>query len=141
MEAILGESVARQRFAALLLGVFACIALLLAAIGIYGVVAYAVSQRTREFGVRMALGAQHKDVLWLVASHGARLAGLGLALGLTGTLALAGILRGFLFGVSPHDFPTLAGMATFLAAVIFLACYVPARRAMRVDPTVALRYE
>ncbi|HEY6370881.1 MAG TPA: ABC transporter permease, partial [Candidatus Sulfotelmatobacter sp.] len=126
MDQILGGTVARQRFAALLLGVFSGIALMLAAIGIYGVVTYAVGQRKQEFGIRMALGAERGDVLWLVALHGTRLAVVGVTLGLAGTLALTGLLRGFLFGVTAHDASTLAEVATLLGAVMFLACYLPA---------------
>jgi putative ABC transport system permease protein len=141
MDQYVSDSAARQRFGAFLLGTFACIALALAAIGIYGVVAYAVSQRTREFGIRMALGAQTGDVLWQVTTHGMPLAAFGVLIGMAGTVALTGVMRDLLFGVSPHDFGTLAGVAAFLAAITLLACYLPARRAMRVDPMVALRYE
>jgi putative ABC transport system permease protein len=141
MDQYMADSTARQRFGALLIATFACIALALAAIGIYGVIAYAVSQRTREFGIRMALGAERSDVLWLVTGHGARLAALGLVFGMAGTVALTGLLRELLFGVSPHDFATLAAVAAFLAAITLLASYIPARRAMRVDPMVVLRYE
>ena len=137
----IGDSVARQRFSAVLLGVFASIALLLAAIGIYGVVSYATTQRTREFGVRIALGAESGDVLWLVVRHGVRLALAGVVIGLAGAFGLVQFLRSLLYNTSPYDPVTLIGVAAFLAAVTLLACWLPARRATRVDPIIALRYE
>jgi ABC-type antimicrobial peptide transport system permease subunit len=121
--------------------VFASIALLLAAIGIYGVVSYATTQRTREFGVRMALGAESGDVLWLVVRHGVRLALAGVVIGLAGAFGLVRFLRSLLYNTSPYDPATLFGVAAFLAAVTLLACWLPARRATRVDPIIALRYE
>jgi putative ABC transport system permease protein len=141
MDQALGESVARQHFAAVLVGIFAGIALFLAAIGIYGVVAHAVSLRTREFGIRIALGAEVGNVRRLVLRHGITLAAIGVLLGLAGTLALTHLIRGLLFGVSPYDPEIIASVAAFLIAVTLAACWIPAHRATRVDPIVALRYE
>jgi putative ABC transport system permease protein len=141
MDQSLADSVARQRFGAILITIFAGIALFLAAIGIYGVVAHAMSFRTREFGIRVALGAESGDLAWIVLRHGAALAGVGVLIGLVGTLALTQLIRGLLFEVSAHDPTTIAGVAAFLAAVVLAACWIPARRAMRADPIVALRYE
>ncbi|HEU6451673.1 MAG TPA: ABC transporter permease [Gemmatimonadaceae bacterium] len=130
-----------QRLNASLLGVFALSALLLAAIGIYGLMAYAVTQRTREMGIRMALGARPRDVLSLVVRQGMTLAGLGIALGIVGALAATQLLASMLYGVAPTDPVTFTGVAALLAAVALLACWLPARRAARVDPNVALRAE
>ncbi|HEY2459802.1 MAG TPA: ABC transporter permease [Candidatus Acidoferrum sp.] len=141
MEQALGEAVARQHLGAVLVGIFAGIALFLAAIGIYGVMAHAVSLRTREFGIRIALGAEREDVRWLILRHGGAIAGIGVLLGVAGTLALTHLMRGLLFGVTAHDPATIAGVAAFLIAVTLAACWLPARRAVRVDPIVALRYE
>jgi putative ABC transport system permease protein len=141
LEQWLGDSVARQRFSTVLLGTFAGIAFLLAAVGVYGVVAYSVGQRTREFGVRMALGAETGDVAWLVLGHGLRIAAFGIVLGLAGGLAINQFLRGLLFHVSPYDPVTFATVAIVFAGVTLLACWVPARRATKVDPMIALRYE
>jgi ABC-type antimicrobial peptide transport system permease subunit len=125
----------------LLLGVFAFVALFLAAVGLYGVVAYAVSQRTQEIGLRMAIGAQRGDVLRLVLGHGMKLALLGVAVGVGGALALSRYIATMLFEIDRFDAPSYAGTAAALLAVSALACYVPARRAMRVDPLVAMRAE
>jgi putative ABC transport system permease protein len=141
MDQAVGDSVARQHFTAVLFATFAGIALFLAAIGIYGVVAHAVSLRTREFGIRMALGAKVGDVWSLVFRQGLLLAGTGVALGVIGTLALTPLIRGLLFGVGTHDPLTIAGVAAFLFSVALAACWIPAHRATRVDPLVALRYE
>jgi putative ABC transport system permease protein len=141
MEQALGNSVARQHFGAVLVAIFAGIALFLAAIGVYGVVAHAVSLRTREFGIRMALGAEVIDVWSLVFRHGLALAGIGVMFGVAGTLALTPLLQGLLFGVSAHDPATIATVSAFLAAVTLAACWIPARRATQVDPIEALRYE
>jgi putative ABC transport system permease protein len=130
-----------QRLNASLLGVFALSALLLAAIGIYGLMAYAVTQRKREMGIRMALGARPRDVLSLVVRQGMTLAGLGIALGIVGALAATQLLASMLYGVAPTDPVTFTGVAALLAAVALLACWLPARRAARVDPNVALRAE
>ncbi len=141
LEQWMGDSVARQRFSTVLLGLFAGIAFLLAVVGIYGVVAYSVSQRTREFGVRMALGAESGDVLWLVLGHGLRIAGLGIVLGLAGGLAVSQFLRQLLFHVSPYDPEIFICVAIVMAFITLLASWMPARRATKVDPMIALRYE
>jgi putative ABC transport system permease protein len=132
---------AGPRFSVVLFGVFAALGLTLAVVGVYGVVSNAVSQRTHEIGVRKALGAASADVLRLVFRFGARLILLGIGIGLAVSLAIARILSNQLWGVSPHDPLTLFSVIVLLLLVGFLACWVPARRAMRVDPLVALRYE
>ena len=134
-------SLALQLMAATLLGGFGILALSLAALGIYGVLAYSVSQRTREIGVRMALGAQIQDVLGLVLRQGLSLAVIGLVLGLAGTAATTRLLRGFLHEIDPLDPATCATMIGLLTAAVLLACWIPARRAARVDPMEALRSE
>ena len=129
------------RFMTFLLGVFAVTALFLAAIGVYGVMNYAVSRRTGEIGIRMALGAQRRDVLWMILREGAGMVGAGLLLGLVGAIAVSGTLEWLLFEVSPRDPLTLAAIMVLLAGVAFVACWLPARRATKVDPMVALRCE
>jgi putative ABC transport system permease protein len=141
MDQRLSESIAPQRFNALLVGMFALLALGLGAIGIYGVLAYSVAQRTHEIGVRVALGARREDVLALVVGEGMRIVALGMGIGLLGALALPPLLRSLLFGVKPSDPVTLVAVSVGLALVAALACYLPARRATKVDPMVALRYE
>ena len=135
------ESVAQPRFRTLLLGAFAAMALLLAAIGVYGVIAYSVAQRTQEFGIRMALGAARSDVVRLVMSRGFAIGGSGVLIGLAASLLLTRTLQRFLFGVTATDPLTFAAVALGLWSIALLACYLPARRATRVEPTVALRYE
>jgi putative ABC transport system permease protein len=141
MNEIRSAAVAMREFNMTLLSLFAGAALLLAAIGIYGVIAFSVTQRTQELGVRMALGAQRSDVLRLVLGEGLRLAATGIAAGLAGTLALTRVLQTFLYGVSPTDPTALACTTLLLGSIALFACYIPARRAMKVDPMVALRYE
>jgi putative ABC transport system permease protein len=141
LEDVVSKSVSRPRFYAVLLASFACVALLLAAVGLYGVIAYGVTRRTREIGVRVALGARPQDVLALVVGEGARLLGLGLAAGLALAFAATRLLRGLLFGVSPTDPASLLLVAALLSTVALLACVLPARRAARLDPVDALRTE
>jgi putative ABC transport system permease protein len=135
------ESLAPQRFNAALVGIYAGLALLLAVVGIYGVLAYMVTQQTHEMGIRMALGAQRRDMFAYVLFRGARLVILGAAIGLLGAAIVTRFLVSLLFGVSSHDPATFVGVPIVLAAVAMLACYLPALRATRVDPMVALRYE
>ena len=141
MNEIFSDSLAGQRFNALLLGIFASVALILAMIGVFGVINYSVAQRTHELGIRIALGAQRRDVFKLVVGQGLLLAVIGIGLGAAGALALTRLIAGLLHGVSPSDGPTFIVVSLIVTVVAFLACYLPARRATRVDPLVALRYE
>jgi putative ABC transport system permease protein len=141
MDQLLSDSVVQPRLNLTLLAAFATIALVLAAVGIYGVMAYTVTQRTHEIGIRMAMGAQSEDVLKQVLREGARLAAIGLAVGLLGSLAATRLIRTLLFGVETTDPLTFVAVAVILLGVSLAACYIPARRATRVDPLVALRYE
>ena len=141
MNQVLAQSLSAQRFSTTLFTLFAALALTLASIGVYGVTAYTVAQRTHEIGVRVALGAQRGDVLRLVLEQGARLALLGVAVGVAGALALTRLMNAMLFGVSAGDPLTLVVVSGVLVGIVLLACFVPARAAMRVDPMVALRNE
>jgi putative ABC transport system permease protein len=141
MDQALGATLKRERFTMLLLSVFAAVALALAAVGLYGVVSYAVSQRTREIGIRMALGARRSDVLMMVIGQGIKLAGAGALIGLGGALALKRLIETLVFGVSATDPLTFTTIALLLELVALLACWIPARRATKVDPMIALRCE
>jgi putative ABC transport system permease protein len=138
---IVSDSTAQRRLAVMLITVFAAVALLLAAVGIYGVMSYAVAQRTQEIGIRMALGAERRDILRMVLRHGGLMAVIGIGLGVTVALGLARLITSLLFQVSATDPPTFSVVPVVLIAVALLACYIPARRATRVDPLVALRYQ
>jgi putative ABC transport system permease protein len=140
IEQLVDESVAQPKFRTFLLGVFSAVALLLAAIGIYGVVAYSVSQRTREIGIRMALGAQARDVLKLIVRRGMVLTLAGIAAGIVGAFALTRVISNLLFGVGATDPVTFIGVSLFLILVSLLACYLPARRASKLNPVTALAH-
>ena len=137
----IGTSLYAARLGAWLLGAFGGLALVLAAIGIYGVLAFSVSRRTREMGIRLALGAEARDVFLLVVRDGMLLVGAGIIVGLAGALASGRSLASFLYGVSTTDLPTFAGVTVILTSVALVACVIPAFRAMRVNPIAALRYE
>ena len=141
MDKVVADSIAAKRFTMMLLGAFASIALLLASIGIYGVLSYFAAQRTQEIGLRMALGAQRSDVLRIILSDGARMTFVGVAIGVVAALGLTRLMSKMLFGVRPTDPFTFTAVALLLCCIALFACYVPARRAMNVDPIVALRYE
>jgi putative ABC transport system permease protein len=141
MSTLAAQSVGLRRVSTLLLAGFATLALVLAAVGIYGVMAYSVAQRTHEIGTRMALGAQPMDVLRLVLGQGARLTVFGVIVGVFTALVLTRFMASILFGVSPRDPLTFAGVAILLIFIALTACYIPARRAMHLDPMAALRYE
>jgi ABC-type antimicrobial peptide transport system permease subunit len=141
MEQVVSESVARERFSMLLLGAFAGLALLLAAVGIYGVMSYAIAQRTREIGIRMALGARRSDVLQLALGEGLRLVSVGVLIGLAAAFVLTRVMASLLFGVTPTDAATFITISVMLMSVATLASYIPALRATKVDPIFALRYQ
>jgi putative ABC transport system permease protein len=141
MDERIDHSLSSRRFSMVLLAAFASLALTLAAIGIYGIVAYSVTERTREIGVRLALGAQRRDVIGMVIGQGMTMAGLGTVIGVTAALLLTRLMSSLLFGISPADPMTFLAIPLLLIAVAFVACYVPARRATRVDPLQALRSE
>ena len=136
---LVGDSLARQRFALALFAIFSAVGLLLAAVGLYGMVSHAVAQRTREIGIRLALGAQARDIVRLVAGQGLGTVGLGLLAGVAGALLLTRFLGALLFGVSAHDPLTYAAMVALLSLVAAAASFLPARRAIRVPPMTALR--
>jgi predicted permease len=141
MDDVVSRSVAQRRLMMVMLAIFAAAALLLASVGIYGVIAYSVTQRTREIGIRLALGAQRSDVLRMIVGQAAALALAGIIIGAAAAALLTGLMRGLLFEVKPSDPATFAGVAAVLACVALLASYVPGRRATRVDPVIALRAE
>ncbi|MGC1256565.1 MAG: FtsX-like permease family protein, partial [Candidatus Acidiferrales bacterium] len=141
LQKVISNQLLGLSYVAVMLSALGAIALVLASIGVYGVMAYSVSERTHEIGVRLALGAQRRDVMNLVLTRGVILTSIGLLIGLPISVALAQLLAGVIFGVSAGDFTTFAGTTLLLCAITMLACYIPARRAMSVDPIVALRYE
>jgi putative ABC transport system permease protein len=141
LASLVDDSVAQPRFSMLLLGAFGAFALILASIGIYGVISYSVAQRTREIGVRMALGASRLNIFGMVLSQGARLAGLGIAVGILAAFSVTRMMSSFLYEIRPADPATFAVVSVVLLGVASIACYIPARRATRVDPLVALRHD
>jgi ABC-type antimicrobial peptide transport system permease subunit len=138
---VVAHSLSQRRLSMELVGLFALTALLLAGLGIYGVISYMVNERTHEIGIRLALGAQSRNILHMILQQGFRLAITGAAVGLVGALIVSQLMAGLLYDVRPTDPLTFAGVALLLIAVALLACYIPARRAVRVAPIVALRYE
>jgi putative ABC transport system permease protein len=141
LERVVSDAVSQPRFNLILIALFAVLALTLAAVGIYGVMAYTVTQRTQEIGIRVALGAQRGDVLKLLLGHGMRLALLGTVFGLGGALGLTRLMTSLLYQVTPSDPITFVCISALLTAVTLLACWLPARRAAKLDPIIALRYE
>lgn len=141
MNALMGDRLMRPRFQMLLVGTFAVIALILASVGIYGVVSYTVAGRTHEFGLRMTLGADKRSILTLVLAQGVRLGGAGLAAGWVGAMALTQLMSALLVGVTPRDPSTFGAVGVALGGVVLLATYLPAARAARIDPTNAMRVE
>jgi len=138
---LISRSLSERRFSMVLLGIFAALALVLSSIGIYGVLSYLVGQRTHEIGIRIALGAQRRDVLKLVLGEGTKTALIGVAIGLIAALGLTRLMASLLYGISATDPLTFLAVALVLTSVALAACYIPARRATRVDPIIALRYE
>jgi len=141
MDEIVGDSLSQRRFNTVLLGLFAFVAVALAGVGIYGVMSYGVSQRTREMGIRLALGARQSDITKLVTSTGARLAAIGIAIGVVAAAILSRLISSLLFGITATDPITFVFTAVLLGAVTLLASYIPSRRAARTDPISALRYD
>jgi ABC-type antimicrobial peptide transport system permease subunit len=141
MQEVYDKSVARTSFTLVMLGIAGTMALVLGIIGIYGVISYTVSQRKREIGIRLALGAQSGDVVQMVLRQGAALALVGVVIGVGAALGLTPLMRSLLFGVTAQDPQTFAAVVALLITVALVACYIPARRATRIDPLVALRYE
>jgi putative ABC transport system permease protein len=141
MQELVNSSVSTRRITLILLGLFSALALVLAAIGIYGVISYSVAQRTHEIGIRMALGADGGGVLRMILAQGVKIAGAGVVIGLGASFGLTRLMTKLLFSVSAADPLTFAAVAIVLVLVAMLACYIPARRALRVDPIIALRYE
>lgn len=141
MEEVVADSIAPRRFSRLLIGILAAVALILAIVGLYGVLSYSVTQRTREMGIRLTLGAQRNDVVKLIVKQGMSLALIGIGIGLAAALMLTRIMTRVLFGISSTDLTTFAAITLILAAVAFLASYLPARRATKVDPMVSMRSE
>ncbi len=139
MEQLIDETLWQRRLWGVMLAVFAALALLLASVGIYGLLAYSVNQRTREIGVRMALGAQAGNVLWMVMAQGLKLVSAGIVIGLVAALALGRFIGSLLYGVKAHDPLTYTGVALLLILVALVACFIPARRAAKTDPMIALR--
>jgi predicted permease len=141
MESLISDSLASRRFSMILFAGFAVLALVLASVGIYGVISYVVGQRVHEIGIRMALGARRQDILRLILGRGGKFAGTGVAVGLAAALGLTRLMANLLYGVGASDPLTFVAVAVLLTLVAFAACYIPARRATKVDPIVALRYE
>ena len=141
MTQVLNESTSQRRFQTILMTSFAALALLMAAIGLYGIISYSVSQRVQEIGIRMALGAQRSDVLRMVLWQGFKLALAGIVLGLIASFILSRVLASLLFNVSATDLLTFMSVSGLLTLIALLACYIPARRATKIDPMIALRYE
>jgi predicted permease len=141
MQEIVANSIAKQRLAMILLSVFSTLALVLSAVGIYGVISYLTTQRTHEIGIRVALGASASDVLRMIVGEGMRITLIGVVIGVSAALGLTRLIAKVIYGVSAYDPLTFFGVAILLSGVALLACYLPARRAMRVDPIIALRYE
>jgi putative ABC transport system permease protein len=141
MKEVIAKSIARPRFNALLLAIFAGVALVLASVGIYGVMNYSATQRTQEIGIRMALGAKPGDILRLVVGHGMKLTLAGIVIGVIASLALTRVMANLLFGITATDLPTFIAVSAVLTIVALVANYIPARRATRLNPVIALRYE